>query len=60
MKKLFLLAATAMLMSGGVALANGGSKNAKNSNKKARTEKTCPKGCCDKGNCCDKGKCTKS
>ena len=58
MKKLFLLAATAMLMTG--AFASGGPKDAKKDSKKARTEKICPKGCCDKskcdkaGQCCDK------
>ena len=58
MKKLFLLAATAMLMTG-VAFANGGPKDAKKGDKKPRTEKTCPKDCqknCPKGSCakCDK------
>ena len=60
MKKLFLLATTAMLMTG-VAFANGGPKEVKKNSKKAQTEKTCPKGCCEKNNCCDKnGHCTKS
>jgi len=59
MKKLFLLAATAMLMTGAVAFANGGPKEVKKTDKKPHTEKTCPKGCpkdCPKGSCekCDK------
>ena len=63
MKKFFLLATTAMLMTGAVAIANGGPKEAKKDSKKARTEKACPKGCCgndkcEKGSKCDK--CVKS
>lgn len=57
MKKLFLLATVAMLMSSAVAFANDGGKD----KKKARTEKKCPKPCpkpCPP--CCDKNKCEKS
>ena len=58
MKKLFLMATIAMFMTG-VSFANGDPKGAPKSNKKAHTEKTCPKGChkdCPKGSCqkCDK------
>jgi len=58
MKKLFLLATIAMLMTS-VTFANGDPKSPAKSNKKARTEKTCPKDCpkdCPKGSCqkCDK------
>jgi hypothetical protein len=53
MKKIFLLATTAMLMTGAVAFANGGPKDCKNCTKKGCTEKTCPKEC-------PKGKCDKS
>jgi len=59
MKKLFLLATTAMLMTG-VAFANGEPKTGKKNDKKARTEKSCPKGCCDKDKCCDKAPTNKS
>jgi hypothetical protein len=61
MKKLFLLATVAMLMSSAVTFANGGEKE-KNKGNKARTEKKCPKPCptpCPPS-CCDKGKCDKS
>jgi hypothetical protein len=60
MKKLFLLATVAMLMSSTVAFANGGDKE-KNKGSKPRTEKKCPKPCqkpCPP--CCDKSKCDKS
>lgn len=50
MKKLFLLAAVAMLMGSTVAFANGGDKNKKKGSK-AKTEKTCKKSCCDKAKC---------
>lgn len=60
MKKLFLLATTAMLMTGAVAFADGGHKNAKKADKKACTEKSCTKGCCDKDKCCDKAQTNKS
>jgi hypothetical protein len=59
MKKVFLLATVALLMSSTVALANDGGKN-KNKGK-ARTEKKCPTPCpkpCPP--CCDKNKCEKS
>jgi hypothetical protein len=64
MKKLFLLATVALLMSGSAAFANDGDKD-KNKGKKTRTEKTdkkpcptpCPKPCPP---CCDKNKCDKS
>ena len=60
MKKIFLLAATAMLMSGAVALANGEKKD-KTKDKKACTEKCCTKACpkpCPPVSC-DKSKCEK-
>jgi hypothetical protein len=60
MKKLFLLAATAMLLSSSVAFATGGGKD-KTKGSKSKTEKKCPKPCpqpCPP--CCDKGKCGKS
>jgi hypothetical protein len=44
MKKIFLLATTAMLLLGSVAYASGETKNKKN-RKKQKTEKTCPKEC---------------
>jgi len=59
MKKIFLLATVAMLMSSAVAFANDGDKG-KNKGDKARTEKKCPKPCptpCPP--CCDKNKCNK-
>jgi len=49
----------AMLMTGAVAFANGGPKDAKKSDKKAQTEKTCPKGCCDKDKCVKGDQCDK-
>jgi hypothetical protein len=55
MKKIFLLATAAMLMTGSIAFANGEKKNSKNNGKKACTEKPCPKPC-PKGKC-DKSKC---
>lgn len=60
MKKLFLLATVAMLMSSTVAFAGGGDKG-KNKGSKPRTEKKCTKPCptpCPP--CCDKSKCDKS
>lgn len=59
MKKVFLLATAALLMSA-VAFSNDGGKD-KNKGGKARTEKKCPKPCptpCPP--CCDKSKCDKS
>ena len=59
MKKLFLLATMAMLMST-VTFANEGGKD-KTKGSKSKTEKKCPKPCpqpCPP--CCDKGKCGKS
>jgi hypothetical protein len=58
MKKLFLLATVAMLMTGSAAFATGG-KGDKNKGKKTSTEKQCTKPCpkpcpTDK---CDKSKC---
>jgi hypothetical protein len=61
MKKLFLLATIAMLMSSSVAFANGGDKET-NKGTKARTEKKCTKPCpqpCPPSSCCDKSKCDK-
>jgi hypothetical protein len=60
MKKLFLLATVAMLMSGTIAFADGGKKD-KTKRSKAKTEKICPKPCpkpCPP--CCDKSKCDKN
>ena len=64
MKKLFVLATTAMLLSG-IAFANGGPKETKKADKKARTEKTCTKDCkkkcpSDCPNNCPKACCHKS
>ena len=60
MKKLFLLATMAMLMSSTVTFANDGGKN-KTKGSKSRTEKKCPKPCPQPcAPCCDKGKCGKS
>lgn len=59
MKKLFLLAATAMLLSSSVAFATGGEK-VKSKGGKPKTEKKCPKPCpqpCPP--CCEKSKCDK-
>ena len=59
MKKVFLLATAALLMSA-VAFSNDGGKDRKKGDK-ARTEKKCPKPCptpCPP--CCDKSKCDKS
>ncbi len=59
MKKIFLLATAALLMSA-VAFSNDGDKNKKKGDK-AKTEKKCPKPCptpCPP--CCDKDKCDKS
>lgn len=61
MKKLFLLATAAMLLTGSVAFANGGKKDSKNNGKKTCTEKTCTKACpkpCPTSKC-DKSKCDK-
>ena len=44
MKKIFVLASTAMLLCGAVAYANGDTK-AKKNKKKATTEKVCPQEC---------------
>ena len=62
MKKLFLLASTAMLLSSSVAFATGGGKD--KSKGKTKTEKKCPKPCpqpCPQPcpPCCDKSKCDK-
>jgi hypothetical protein len=47
MKKIFVLATTAMLLLGASAYANGDAK-AKKNKKKATTEKVCPRGECPK------------
>jgi hypothetical protein len=62
MKKIFLLATIAMLMTSSVVFANNGDKNKKKGTK-AKTEQTCDKPCpkpCPP--CCDKNKnkCEKS
>jgi len=44
MKKIIVLATTAMLLTGAIAFANGDAK-AKKNKKKATTEKVCPKDC---------------
>ncbi len=48
MKRFFVLTATALLLTGSIAFANGEKKQCKKCDKKECTQKTCPKGKCTK------------
>jgi hypothetical protein len=57
MKKIFVLAATAMLMLSSFSYANNGDKKQDKEKCKKTCTKPCPKPCKDK---CDKSKCAKA
>ncbi len=57
MKKIFVLAATAVLMISAISYANNGDKKQDKEKCKKTCTKPCPKPCKDK---CDKSKCAKA